>query len=122
MIRHSRARAIAMHRRGVGVPVDAIVDGELRRDGISVGAVQSASRSKAQRLRRGSNKRHIRWAKSPSTRNGCVRRSIGRRDRLACAVLVMSDREGFTLVISDPTKFGGDGATYPEGFHVGLGT
>jgi catechol 2,3-dioxygenase-like lactoylglutathione lyase family enzyme len=32
----------------------------------------------------------------------------------------MSDRDGFTLVISDPTKFGGDHAVYPEGFHVGF--
>jgi catechol 2,3-dioxygenase-like lactoylglutathione lyase family enzyme len=41
-------------------------------------------------------------------------------DQKGDAVLVMSDREGFTLVISDPIKFGGDGATYPEGFHVGF--
>jgi catechol 2,3-dioxygenase-like lactoylglutathione lyase family enzyme len=41
-------------------------------------------------------------------------------DQRGDAILVMSDREGFTLVISDPTKFGGDGATYPEGFHVGF--
>jgi catechol 2,3-dioxygenase-like lactoylglutathione lyase family enzyme len=41
-------------------------------------------------------------------------------DRKGDAVLVMSDRQGFTLVISDPTKFGGDGAAYPEGFHLGF--
>lgn len=41
-------------------------------------------------------------------------------DQKGDAVLVMGDREGFTLVISDPTKFGGDGATYPEGFHIGF--
>lgn len=42
------------------------------------------------------------------------------RDRKGDAILVMSDRDGFTLVISDPTKFGGNGAEYPEGFHVGF--
>lgn len=41
-------------------------------------------------------------------------------DRKGDAVLVLSDRAGFTLVISDPTKFGGHGADYPEGFHVGF--
>jgi catechol 2,3-dioxygenase-like lactoylglutathione lyase family enzyme len=41
-------------------------------------------------------------------------------DQKGDAVLVMRDREGFTLVISDPTKFGGDSASYPEGFHVGF--
>jgi catechol 2,3-dioxygenase-like lactoylglutathione lyase family enzyme len=41
-------------------------------------------------------------------------------DRKGDAILVMTDREGFTLVISDPTKFGGDNADYPEGFHVGF--
>lgn len=41
-------------------------------------------------------------------------------DRKGDAVLVMGDRQGFTLVISDPTKFGGVGADYPEGFHVGF--
>jgi catechol 2,3-dioxygenase-like lactoylglutathione lyase family enzyme len=41
-------------------------------------------------------------------------------DRKGDAILVMSDRDGFTLVISDPTKFGGDHAVYPEGFHVGF--
>jgi catechol 2,3-dioxygenase-like lactoylglutathione lyase family enzyme len=41
-------------------------------------------------------------------------------DQKGDAILVMNDRDGFTLVISDPTKFGGDSATYPEGFHVGF--
>jgi catechol 2,3-dioxygenase-like lactoylglutathione lyase family enzyme len=41
-------------------------------------------------------------------------------DRKGDAILVMSDRDGFTLVISDPTKFGGDHALYPHGFHVGF--
>jgi catechol 2,3-dioxygenase-like lactoylglutathione lyase family enzyme len=41
-------------------------------------------------------------------------------DRKGDAVLVMTDRAGFTLVISDPTRFGGGGAAYPAGFHVGF--
>jgi catechol 2,3-dioxygenase-like lactoylglutathione lyase family enzyme len=41
-------------------------------------------------------------------------------DRKGDAILVMGDRDGFTLVISDPTKFGGDQAVYPQGFHVGF--
>ncbi len=32
----------------------------------------------------------------------------------------MGDREGFTLVLSDPRRFGGSGASYPVGFHVGF--
>lgn len=35
-------------------------------------------------------------------------------------IVVLDDGEGFTLVLSDPTKFGGEDAGYPEGFHVGF--
>ncbi len=41
-------------------------------------------------------------------------------DQKGDAIVVMSDRGGFTLVISDPRKLGGGSAEYPEGFHVGF--
>lgn len=36
------------------------------------------------------------------------------------AMLVMNDRCGFTLVLSNPKAFGGEAPAYPEGFHLGF--
>lgn len=36
------------------------------------------------------------------------------------AILVMNDRNGFTLVASNPQAFGGEAPAYPEGFHLGF--
>lgn len=36
------------------------------------------------------------------------------------AVAILSDRHGFTLVLSNPRAFGGEMRSYPEGFHVGF--
>ena len=37
------------------------------------------------------------------------------------ALVVMSDNDGFILVLSDPKAFkGGKDATYPEAFHIGF--
>lgn len=36
------------------------------------------------------------------------------------AILVMNDRCGFTLVLSNPQAFGGEAPVYPEGYHVGF--
>ena len=41
-------------------------------------------------------------------------------DQRGKALVVMTDRQGFTLVLSDPKAFGGDTPHYPEGFHVGF--
>lgn len=36
------------------------------------------------------------------------------------AMSVLSDSAGFTLIVADPKRFGGDSPVYPEGFHVGF--
>ena len=37
------------------------------------------------------------------------------------ALVALTGADGFTLVLSDSRRFGGDGAPhYPEGFHVGF--
>ena len=41
-------------------------------------------------------------------------------DQRGKALVVMTDTQGFTLVLSDPKAFGGASPRYPEGFHVGF--
>ena len=41
-------------------------------------------------------------------------------DQRGRAIVVMTDGQGFTLVLSDPKAFGGEAPHYPEGFHVGF--
>ncbi len=36
------------------------------------------------------------------------------------AVAVMTDKHGFTLVLSNPRAFGNEMLPYPEGFHIGF--
>lgn len=41
-------------------------------------------------------------------------------DRKGEAIAVMTDEEGFTLVLSNPGAFGGEAPAYPQDFHIGF--
>ncbi|MBW7456509.1 VOC family protein [Paenibacillus sepulcri] len=41
-------------------------------------------------------------------------------ERKGDAVAIVSDRESFTLVLSNTRAFGGESSTYPKDFHIGF--